>query len=124
MALADDVISEIQFEAREKAAQEFAKIYTYEELKKSLTPALKLSPLAMIPLKLRKYRAILDLSFELFLAGHRLSSVKDTTKNMALIKAMDQIGSVLLRLIEALASAPVEVGNILMIKLDRKDGFW
>ena len=46
------------------------------------------------------------------LAGHRLSSVNDATKKMASMEAMDQIGSVLLRLIEALASAPVEGGDI------------
>ena len=120
LALVDDAIAQIQFEAREKAAQGFTNIYTWEELKKSLPPALKLSPLAMISHKLQKYRAILDLLFELLLAGHRLSYVNDTTKNMAMMKAMDQIRSVPLRLIEALASAPVEGGDIIMSKLYRK----
>ena len=38
----------MQVEAREKAAQGFVKIFTWEELKKRLPPALKISPLAMI----------------------------------------------------------------------------
>ena len=62
------------------------------------------------------------MSFKLILVGHRLLSVNNTTKNMAPIEAMDQIGLVFQRLIEALASAPVEVGGIRMIKTD--SGEW
>ena len=78
----------------------------------------------MIPHKLRKYRSILDLLFELMLAGHRLSSANDATKKMSPMEAMEKIGSVLPRLIEALVYAPVEGGDIQMIKLDIKEGFW
>ena len=42
LALVDDEISQMQVEAREKSAQVFAKIYTWEELKKSLPPELNL----------------------------------------------------------------------------------
>ena len=62
--------------------------------------------------------------FQIILAGHRPPSVNDATKNMAPMEAMDKIRSVLPRLLEALASAPVEVGDIRMIKLDIKDSFW
>ena len=82
-ALADESISQMQVKTREKAAQGFAKIYTWEELKKSLPPTLKLPPLEMIPHKSRKYRAILDFSFELIFVGHILSSVNNATKKMA-----------------------------------------
>ena len=75
--------------------QGFAKIYLWEELKKHLPAALKLSPLAMIPHKSRKYRAILDLSFALMLNGYSLPSVNDATEKLALEDAMNQIGSVL-----------------------------
>ena len=54
------------------------------------------------------------MSFKLILVGHRLLSVNNTTKKMAPIEAMDQIGLVFQRLIEALASAPVEVGGIFL----------
>ena len=46
-------IDQIQKEAREKERDGFAKIYLWEELKKNLPAALKLSPLAMIPHKSR-----------------------------------------------------------------------
>ena len=50
--------------------------------------------------------------FELMLAGHKLLSVNDATKKMAPMGDMDQIGLVLPRLIEALASASVGGGDI------------
>ena len=53
-ALAPDAIEQMQAEAREKEAQGFAKIYRWDDLRKNPPPALKLSPLAMIPHKSRK----------------------------------------------------------------------
>ena len=123
-ALVPDAINQIQGEAREKAAQGFAKIYKWEDLKRDLPAKLKLSPLAMIPHKSRKYRAILDLLFSLKLAGYDLPSVNEATKTCAPEDAIDQIGSVLPRLIEALALAHIERGDIMISKLDIKDGFW
>ena len=58
------------------------------------------------------------------LAGHRLSSVNYATKKIAPMESMDQIGSVLPRLIEALEYAPVEGRDIRMRKLDIKDGLF
>ena len=78
----------------------------------------------MIPHKSRKYRAILDLSFALTVAGYDLPSVNDATKKMAPEAAINQIGSVLPRIIEAMASAPDEGGDIMFSKLDIADGFW
>ena len=83
---------------------------------------LKLSRLAMIPHKSRKYRAILDLSFALRIAGFQLPSVNDATKNTAPEEAIDQIGTVLPRIIEAFATAPPGE-YIQLMKLDIKDGF-
>ena len=57
-------------------------------------------------------------------AGYLLPSVNDATKKYAPEEAIDQIGSVLPRIIEALTMAPVEDGGILFSKLDIKDGFW
>ena len=78
-ALEDDAIAQIQVETREKEAQGFVKIHRWEDLKKNLPRALKLSPLAIIPHKSRKYRAILDLSYQLMVAGYILPSVNDAT---------------------------------------------
>ena len=61
------------------------------------------SPLAMIPHKSCKYRAILDLSYQLLVAGYLLPSVNKATRDCAPEEAISQIGSVLPRIIEALA---------------------
>jgi hypothetical protein len=125
-ALEPDTIEQIQIEAREKVKQGFAKIYTWEWLKKNLHqhPQLKLSPLAMIPHKSKKYRAILDLSYQLLVAGYLLPSVNDATKDCAPEEAISQIGSVLPRIIEALARMDASEGAVSMMKVDLTDGFW
>ena len=63
-----DTISKIQVEAQEKAAQGFSTIVRWYGIKQNPPSDLKISPLAMILHKSRKYRAILDLSFALKVA--------------------------------------------------------
>ena len=46
------------------------------------------------------------------------------TEGCAPEEAINQIGTILARIIEVLALAPEEDGNILVSKLDIKDGFW
>ena len=125
-ALELDAIEQIQKEAKEKERQGFAKIYTWEWLKKNLHkhPQLKLSPLAMIPHKSRKYRAILDLSYQLLVAGYLLPSVNDATVDCAPEEAISQIGTVLPRIIEALANIDTSKGPVSIMKVDLTDGFW
>ena len=69
LALEDDAILQIQVESRGKAAQVFATIVRWDKIKQNPPSNLKFSQLEMIPHKSRKYRAILDLSFALKLAG-------------------------------------------------------
>ena len=88
-ALEDDAIVQIQVKAREKLAQGFAKIYRWEDLKKNLPHTLKLLPLAMIPYKSRKYRAILNLSFQMIVAGYTLPLVNGATVRMVPVEVMD-----------------------------------
>jgi hypothetical protein len=78
----------------------------------------------MIPHKSCKYCAILDLSFQLRLAGLLCPSVNEATKHLAPVEAMDQLGSVLPHLIEAMAQSTEALGPILFTKLDIKDGYW
>ena len=67
---------------------------------------LKISPIAMIPHKSRKYRAILDLSFRLRLKnGGFVPSVNESTTLEAPAGAIDQLGHSLSRLIHAMAEA-------------------
>ena len=121
-----EAIEQIQVKAREKVAQGFAKIYKWSDLRRKRPNKLKLSPLAMIPHKSRKFRAILDLSFALLVNGSPIPSVNEATRASAPEEAINQIGSVLPRIIEAMANAPPTetAGAIVWSKLDIKDGFW
>ena len=78
----------------------------------------------MIPHKSRQYCAILDLSYTLKVFGMELPSVNASTSKFAPPSAMEYLGTILRRIIEALAWAPPEDGDILFSKLDIKDNFW
>ena len=121
-----DAIQEIQKEAREKAAQGFVRIVKWDDIKKDLDkyPKLKISPLAMIPHKSRKFRAILDLSFRLKVFGIEIPSVNEATEKLAPQHAMAFMGTTLKRIIEAIATSSTDEGDILFSKIDIKDGFW
>ena len=77
----------------------------------------------MLPHKSRKYRAILDLSYQLLIAGYLLTSVNDATKDCAPGKAISQIWSVLSCIIEALARMDASKGPVSMMKVDLTDEF-
>ena len=79
--------------------------------------------MAMILHKSRKYRAILDLSFALKVAGWNLPYVKKATTETAPTEALDQVGTVMPRIIEALSTAQLSEDPIHFSKLDIKDGF-
>ena len=78
----------------------------------------------MIPHKSRKYRAILDISFALKVAGWDLLSVNKATKEKAPAEALEQVGTVMPRIIEALETALLSEDPIHFSKLNIKDGFW
>ena len=78
----------------------------------------------MIPHKSRKYRPILDLSFRLNVEGWDLPSVNEATNKTAPDEALEQVGTVMPRIIKALATALLSEDPIHFIKLGIKDGFW
>ena len=80
--------SRTNYRRKKKVSQGFAKMYLWEELKKHLPVALKLSPLVMIPYKSKKYRAILDLSLALMINGYSLPSVNEATEKLVPEEAM------------------------------------
>jgi hypothetical protein len=77
----------------------------------------------MITHKSRKYRAILDLSYQLLVAGYLLPSVNDATKECAPEEAKAQIGSVLPHIIEVLARVDTSKGPVSLMKVDITDEF-
>lgn len=66
----------------------------------------------------------MDLSYQLMLARYFLPSVNDASKECALEEAIAQTGSVLPRIIEALARASLEDEEVKLMKVDLKDGCW
>ena len=94
-----DAIAYMQQEAKDKVQQGFAEIVNWEDIQPHLSsPAwnqLKISPLALVPHKSRKFRAILDLSFKLRIFNMELPSVNDSTTSTAPLISMTQLGKVL-----------------------------
>jgi hypothetical protein len=85
---------------------------------------LKVSPIAAIPHKSKKFGSILDLSFRLQLKNCGfLESVNDTTVKSAPKGALDQLEHALSHIIHLFAEARNDA-KIFMAKWDIKDGFW
>ena len=117
-------MAQLQQEVAEKEKQGAMRVVLWEDLKKDLPRELKVSPIAMIPHKLRLYRAILDLSYKLRLTQEEvLKSVNESTTKTAPRGAIDQLGHSLSRIIHAFAEVDDNV-KVFMAKWDIKDGFW
>jgi hypothetical protein len=123
-ALVPEAIEQLNAEVAEKVANGQARIVMWDDIKHNPPIELKISPLAMIPHKSRKFRAILDLSFPVKLTdGSTVPSVNDATTKSAPRGAINQIGHSLHRIIHAFAAADHNA-KIFMAKWDIKDGFW
>ena len=123
-ALEPDAIEQLKGEIAEKVRIGQCRVVEWDSIKENPPRQLKVSPLAMIPHKSRKYRAILDLSFSLRLKnGGVVPSVNETTTLEAPAGAIDQMGHSLSRIIHAFAEAG-EDDKVFMAKFDIKDGFW
>jgi len=122
-ALAPDAIVQHTLELQEKIEKGQARVVSWDDIKDNPPAKLKISPLAMIPHKSRKYRALLDLSFPVKLETYTLDSVNDCTVKTAPPEALDQLGHSLQRIIAALAATKDE-DAVYLAKFDIKDGFW
>ena len=106
----------MQAEVEAKVKEGFAEIIYLDQVGHLLGTEewqqLKIHPIAMIPHKSRKFRAILDLSFELKVHGMTIPSVNAAITITAPQYSMSNLGSVLPRLIAAVAAAPLRDGAI------------
>ena len=96
-------------------------------IKDKIPKKLKLSPIAMIPHKNRKFRAILDLLFHLRTKqkNEKASpSVNEATTKLSNPAAMTELGNTLRRILARMADAQNEGRQLCFAKLDIKDGFW
>ena len=78
-----EAIKQLRAETVQKISNQYARVVKWSDIKDNIPPKLKLSPVAMIPHKSKKYRCILDLSFTLFDKGIEYSSVNSTTTKLA-----------------------------------------
>ena len=101
-------------EVAEKVREGYATVLYLDEIEHLLETEewdhLKISSLAMVPCKSRIFRAILDLSFELRVFGMTIPSVNKVTVVTAPQHSIHSLGTVLPRLIKAVATAPLSGG--------------
>ena len=122
--LAEEAISHLASEAKEKVASNQARLVCYKNFKGDLPTKTKVSPIAATAHKSKAFRSILDLSFSLKLTPHgRVPSVNENSKKTAPGGAIDQIGHVLIRLIRVFSEA-LDGAKLFQAKWDIKDGFW
>jgi hypothetical protein len=119
-----DAVRQLRTETKEKIACGYARVVRWGDIKNNIPKKLKISPVAMIPHKSKKYRCILDLSFTLFEDGMEYPSVNETTNRMAKPEAMAQLGNCLKRLVAIMADNYDINHPFMFCKLDIKDGFW
>ena len=119
-----DAVRQLRTETKEKIACGYARVVRWGDIKHNIPKKLKISPVAMIPHKSKKYRCILDLSFTLFEDGIEYPSVNETTNKMAKPEAMAQLGNCLKRLVALMADNYDINLPFMFSKLDIKDGFW
>ena len=117
----------------------YAEIISWRELQRLRPRNLKISPLAVIPQRNRRGRMILDLSFAVRrqAKGRRrgrkrgskdmepplAASVNDTTVRQAPEAPVKELGNVLLRVLDFMATVPEEE-DIHFAKVDLADGYW
>ena len=119
-----DAFTYLKLEAQEKVNMGYAKIVKWKDIKDNIPQELKISPAAMIPHKTRKFRGLLDLTFQLRLKGTKLPSVNSETKMVAPQMSMAQMGKVIRRIIDEMATHYNLHHPFKFAKIDIKDGFW
>ena len=115
---------QLRQETEDKIKHNYARVVKWGDIKNDLPPKLKISPVAMIPQKLKPFGCILDLLFTLFRKGIKYSSVNERTRKMARPEAMVQLGKVVRRIIHLMAKHRHHGHPFKFAKLDVKDGFW
>ena len=119
-----DAVIQLRKETIENISNGYAQTVKWGDIKNDIPPKLKISPVAMIPHKSKKYRCILDLSFTLHHKGIAFSPVNETTVKKAPQESMAQLGLCLKRLVALMADNYDPQKPFVFSKLDIKDGFW
>ena len=124
-AFEDGAVAFLHEETREKAANNYARVVRWGDIKDNLPTNFKLSPVAMVPHKSKSFRCILDLTFQMKKKdGTFWESVNSTTTKMAPPETMAQLGTSVKRLVCTMANNYDPNKPFIFTKLDIKDGFW
>ena len=94
-ALAKKATIQLCAETHKKIKHGYTRVVRWGDIKNKIPPKLKISPIAMIPHKSKPFRAILDLSFNLYANGVKFTSVNETTNKLAPPQTMVQLGKTL-----------------------------
>lgn len=108
----------------EKVEHGFVIVVQYGDIIDSLPPTLKISHIAMIPHNRRKFRVILDLSFQLKVDIVLMPSVNSATTQTVPQHSINQLGRIIQRVVALMAAASTYSPPFLFSKLDIKDSFW
>jgi hypothetical protein len=135
-ATTDESIALIAEDVAYQVKAGYAEIVSWEELCKRRPKNLKVSPLAVVPQRDRRGRMILDLSFAVRRGrgqrGRKRSredkeilqaSVNDTAVRLAPEGPVKELGNVLPRILDFMASVPAGE-HIHFSKMDLADGYW
>ena len=124
-AYLDGAVGFLQEETKEKVRNGFARVIKWGDIKDNVPPKLKISPVAMVPHKSKKFRVIMDLSFRFSKKdGSKWESVNSATTKLAPQQSMAQLGLALKRMVATMADNFDPDRPFKFAKLDIKDGFW
>ncbi|KAG7352982.1 hypothetical protein IV203_009030 [Nitzschia inconspicua] len=114
----------IQAETNEKVKAGICEAVPWSQIRLTNPPTLKVSPLAAIPHKTRRFRLIHDLSFSLPHSSGSFSPVNafSDTANVP-HHSMHELGHVIPRILHHMATAPAHT-PLFLTKIDIKDGYW
>jgi hypothetical protein len=115
----------MQKEALKRVKEGSCRLVNWIDIKDNFPTNLKISPLAAVPHKYRKYRMILNLSFQLLVNGRCLESVNDSSdKWLAKQEAMFELKNVIPCIIWTMALSKDTTTPFMFCKVDLKDGYW
>ena len=117
-------ITFLRNETKDKIKEDYAIVKRWGDIKNNIPAKLKISPVAMVPHKSKKFRCILDLSFGMRIKNKRHKSVNETTSPKSRDEAMLQLGQTIRRIIYTMECNRRKDRDFYFTKLDIKDGFW
>ena len=103
-------IAALKKERKEKSASNQCRFILWEEVTDNTPPQLNIYLVEAISHNIRKFRAIINLSFKLMINGLEMPSLNEAMKCKAKQEAIEQLEKVLLRIIAEIEEEPEDNG--------------